>query len=82
MATPIQEITLPLNLGTVNSLEYFMGVNNNTDAVSIAYMLSSDTNKRTVKNTLKLPIADFEAHGNDKEWILNWVASQIGVTII
>lgn len=83
--TQIQPVEFPLNLGTANKLIINISANNSMQGAIVSYALLDDTftpPKRLSNNVLQLTEEQFADHGNDKEWILNYVAEQLGVILI
>lgn len=83
--TQIQPVVFPLNLGTANQLLINMSANNSSEGAVIAYALLDDAStppKRLSNGLFQLTEEEFTSHGNDKEWITNYVANQLGVTVV
>lgn len=83
--TKIEPVVFPLNLGTTNCFIMNISANNSTPGAVIFYSLLDDTStppKRITNGNFQLTDEQFEAHGNDKTWLLNYVADQLGATIV
>jgi hypothetical protein len=81
----IQPVVYPLNIGVANQLSIKINSSSETDGARIFYHLS-DSNQgdgtRLSASFLVMSHEDFTNHGNDEEWVLNYVANQLGVTLI
>ena len=80
----IQPVIFPLNLGTATQLNC-VGSDNFSTSVTIYYQLLTELNIELQEGNLNLSGFDYEAYntspdGND--YIYNWTAQQIGVTLI
>lgn len=81
----IQPLVFPLNLGTANQLIINLSVNPSINGARISYTLIDNTSvppKRLSNGFYDITEEDFTLHGNDKEWIINYVTEQLGVTLI
>lgn len=81
----IQSVVFPLNLGTANKITIGMSVNPFQSGARLSYLLLDGTVtpvKHLSQGTFTLTEEQFTSHGNDKEWIENYVAEQLGVTFI
>ena len=80
----IQPVVFPLNLGTATILNC-IGNDNFSTSVTIYYLLLSETNQQLQTGNLYLSGADYEAYNtsNDgNEYIYQWTATQLGVTLM
>ena len=80
----IQPIIFPLNLGTATILNC-VGSDNFSTSVTIYYQLLSETNAMLQNGNLSLDGFDYESYNTSldgNEFIYNWTATQIGVTLI
>jgi hypothetical protein len=80
----IQPVIFPLNLGTATILNC-VGSDNFSTSVTIYYQLLSETNSTLQSGNLSLDGFDYEAYNispDGNEFIYNWTADQIGVTLI
>lgn len=81
----IQPITFPLNLGTANELEITLNISSQLDGGKILYMLN-DTSQQPIKRlsigNIVLTEEQVTADDFDKSWALNYVANELGVTLI
>lgn len=80
----IQPIIFPLNLGTATILNC-VGSDNFSTSVTIYYQLLSETNEQLQAANLSLDGFDYESYNTSSdgnEFIYNWTATQIGVTLI
>jgi len=83
--TKIQPVVFPLNLGTANCFIINISANNSVTGAVINYTLLDDIvtpPKRLSNGIFKLTEEQFTNHGNDKAWIENYVANQLGVIIV
>ena len=79
----IQPVTFPLNLGTATILNC-VGNDNFSNSVTIYYQLLNE-NKQLQSGNLILIDFDYEAYNTSpdgNEYIYQWTAQQIGVTLI
>ena len=80
----IQPVVFPLNLGTATILNC-TGSDNFSTSVTIYYQLLSETNQQLQFGNLYLSDADYEAYNTSidgNEYIYQWSATQLGVTLI
>jgi hypothetical protein len=80
----IQPVVFPLNLGTATILNC-VGSDNFSTSVTIYYQLLSETNQQLQSGNLYLSDADYEAYNTStdgNEYIYQWSATQLGVTLI
>ena len=83
--TPIQPIIFPLNLGTADKISITLTASTSDSGANIVYSLldtSTTPLKRLATGRYDITEEQFADHANDKEWIENYVADQLGVTII
>ena len=80
----IQPVVFPLNLGTATILNC-VGSDNFSTSVTIYYQLLSETNQQLQAGNLSLSGFDYEAYNTSpdgNEYIYQWTATQLGVTLI
>jgi hypothetical protein len=80
----IQPVIFPLNLGTATILNC-VGNDNLSTSITIYYQLFTKTNQQLQQGNLTLSGFDYEAFNTSpdgNEYIYQWTASQIGVTLI
>ena len=80
----IQPVVFPLNLGTATQLSC-VGSDNFSTSVTIYYQLLSAENQTLQSGNLSLSGADYEAYNTStdgNEYIYQWTATQLGVTLI
>jgi len=80
----IQPVIFPLNLGTATQLNC-LGSDNFSTSVTIYYQLLTELNIELQEGNLNLSGFDYEAYNTSpdgNEYIYNWTAQQIGVTLI
>lgn len=80
----IQPVIFPLNLGTATILNC-VGSDNFSTSVTIYYQLLTEFNKELQEGNLSLEGNDyvsFNTSPDGNEYIYNWTAQQIGVTLI
>jgi hypothetical protein len=80
----IQPVIFPLNLGTATQLNC-VGSDNFSSSVTIYYQLLTATNEQLQAANLSLVGFDYDAYNTSldgNEYIYNWTAQQIGVTLI
>lgn len=80
----IQPVIFPLNLGTATILNC-LGSDNFSTSVTIYYQLLTETNEQLQSGNLMMSGFDYEAYNtspNGNEFIYNWSAQQIGVTLL
>ena len=80
----IQPIIFPLNLG-IATIFNCIGNDNFTDSITIYYQLFTETNKQLQSGNLYLNGFDYQAYNTSpdgNEYIYQWSAQQIGVTLI
>ena len=80
----IQPVIFPLNLGTATILNC-VGSDNFSTSVTIYYQLLTETNLTLQSGNLSLDGNDYESFNTSpdgNEFIYNWTAQQIGVTLI
>ena len=80
----IQPVVFPLNLGTATILNC-VGSDNFSTSVTIYYQLLSETNQQLQAGNLSLSGADYEAYNTSTdghEYIYQWTATELGVTLI
>jgi len=81
----IQPVVFPLNLGTADTISISLMVNSNNEGARIGYSMFDSTQipqKMLANKTYEITEEEFEAHGNDKEWVTNYVVNQLGVVVI
>ena len=81
----IQEITYPLNLGVANDLKVSITTYSDSEGGEIFYSLFDVTpspRKRMSTGRISLTEAQVTAESFSKEWALNYVATELGVTLI
>ena len=81
----IQPVDFPLNLGTAHKLEINLSANPSVLGARVSYILINNKitpSKHLSNGFFNLTEEQFAAHGNDKEWIENYVIDQLGVTKI
>jgi hypothetical protein len=80
----IQPVIFPLNLGTATILNC-VGSDNFSTSVTIYYQLLTEESQQLQQGNLSLSGFDYEAYNTSpdgNEYIYQWTASQIGVTLI
>jgi hypothetical protein len=80
----IQPVIFPLNLGTATFLNC-VGSDNFSTSVTIYYQLLTETNNQLQSGNLNMSGFDYEAYNTSldgNEFIYQWSAQQIGVTLI
>jgi len=80
----IQPVIFPLNIGTATILNC-VGSDNFSTSVTIYYLLLTETNATLQSGNLSLDGSDYESFNTSpdgNEFIYNWTAQQIGVTLI
>ena len=80
----IQPVVFPLNLGTATILNC-VGSDNFSTSVTIYYQLLSAENQTLQSGNLSLSGADYEAYNTSpdgNEYIYQWTATELGVTLI
>ena len=80
----IEPVIFPLNLGTATILNC-VGSDNFSTSVSINYQLLNVTNEKLQSGNLNLIGFDYEVYNTSSdgnEYIYQWTAQQIGVTLI
>jgi hypothetical protein len=80
----IQPVVFPLNLGTATILNC-VGSDNFSTSVTIYYQLLSETNQLLQAGNLSLSGFDYEAYNTSpdgNEYIYQWTATELGVTLI
>ena len=80
----IQPVIFPLNLGTATQLNC-VGSDNFSTSVTIYYELLTETNAQLQQGNLLMSGFDYEAYNTSldgNEFIYQWSAQQIGVTLI
>ena len=80
----IQPVVFPLNLGTATILNC-VGSDNFSTSVTIYYQLLSEENQTLQAGNLSLSGADYEAYNTSpdgNEYIYQWTATELGVTVI
>ena len=80
----IQPVVFPLNLGTATILNC-VGSDNFSTSVTIYYQLLSETNQQLQVGSLNMTGFDYEAYNtspNGNEYIYQWTATELGVTLI
>ena len=83
--TQIQPVVFPLNLGTANCFIMNISANNSIPGGVLTYNLldnSSNPPARLAQGIFQLTEEQFLAHGSDKTWVINYIAEQLGVTIV
>jgi len=80
----IQPVVFPLNIGTATILNC-VGSDNFSTNVTIYYQLLSETNQQLQAGNLTLEGFDYEAYNTStdgNEYIYQWTATQLGVTLV
>jgi hypothetical protein len=80
----IQPVIFPLNLGTALILNC-SGNDNLSTSIFIYYQLLDENNYELQNGSLEMKGFDYEAYNTSldgNEYIYNWTAQQIGVTLI
>jgi len=80
----IQSVVFPLNLGTATILNC-IGSDNFSTSVTIYYQLLSETSQQLQVGNLSLSGFDYEAYNTStdgNEYIYQWTANKLGVTLI
>jgi hypothetical protein len=80
----IQPVVFPLNLGTATILNC-TGQDNFSTSVSIFYQLLNEDTKSLQAGNLLLSGFDYEAYNTNpdgNEYIYQWTATELGVTLI
>lgn len=80
----IQPVVFPLNLGTATQLSC-VGSDNFSTSVTINYQLLSAENQQLQAGNLYLSGFDYDAYNtslNGNEYIYQWTATELGVTLI
>jgi hypothetical protein len=80
----IQPIIFPINLGTATILNC-VGSDNFSTSVTIYYQLLTETNQQLQAGNLYMEGTDYINYNSStdgNEFIYQWTASQIGVTLI
>ena len=80
----IQPVVFPLNLGTATILNC-VGSDNFSTSVTIYYQLLSEENQQLQTGNLTLEGFDYEAYNTSpdgNEYIYQWTATELGVTLI
>jgi hypothetical protein len=80
----IEPVIFPLNLGTATQLNC-VGSDNFSTSVTIYYQLLTETNKQLQEGNLIMSGFDYDAYNTSpdgNEFIYQWSAQQIGVTLI
>ena len=80
----IQPVLFPLNLGTAIYLNC-IGNDNFNNGVTIYYQLLSAENATLQSGNLSMNGAEYESYNtsaNGNDFIYNWSANQLGVTLI
>ena len=80
----IQPVEFPLNLGTADRLLVRIGLGIEAEKSFIQYLLidKSNTDKPLARGKYVLTQEQIDAHGNDINWAYDYVAEQLGVTLI
>lgn len=80
----IQPVVFPLNLGTATILNC-VGSDNFSTSVTIYYQLLTESSVSLQSGNLVMSGFDYEAYNsspNGNEYIYQWTATQLGVTLI
>lgn len=80
----IQPVIFPLNLGTATILNC-VGSDNFNTSVTINYELLSENSQQLQTGNLTISGFDYESYNvsfNGNEFIYNWTANELGVTLI
>jgi hypothetical protein len=80
----IQPVVFPLNLGTATILNC-VGSDNFSTSVTIYYQLLTEENQQLQAGNLSLSGFDYEAYNTSpdgNEYIYQWTATELGVTLI
>lgn len=80
----IQPIVYPLNAGTATLLNC-SGQDNFSTSVSIYYQLYTSSQLQLQQGNLTMDGFDYEAYNtspNGNEYIYNWTAEKLGVTLV
>jgi hypothetical protein len=80
----IQPVVFPLNLGTATILNC-VGSDNFSTSVTIYYQLLTESSVALQSGNLVMSGFDYEAYNsspNGNEYLYQWAATQLGVTLI
>jgi hypothetical protein len=80
----IQPVVFPLNLGTATILNC-VGSDNFSTSVTIYYQLLTEASVSLQSGNLVMSGFDYEAYNsspNGNEYLYQWTATQLGVTLI
>lgn len=79
----ITPITFPGKIGTANEIKIMVSFNLEDVTARVMYQLmDSDTRRVLSNNSLLIPEDIYELWGADNNYIINWVAEQIGIELI
>ncbi len=79
----ITPMTFPGNLGIANEIKIRVIFDLEDITAKITYqLLNSDTKKMVSHNSLIMPEDIFTSWGADNQYVINWVAEQIGITLL
>ena len=81
----IQPVVFPLNLGTANYVAINISINTSNQEARACYLILDKTvtpSKQLSHGFFTLTEEQYASHGNDKEWIENYVLGQLGATLI
>ena len=79
----ITPITFPGKIGTANEIKIMVNFNlEEVTARAIYQLIDSDSRKVLSNNLLVIPEDIYELWGADNQYIINWVAEQIGIELI
>jgi hypothetical protein len=80
----IQPVNFPLNLGVADSLNVNINISNNNLRGNIFYTLfdtSITPSRKLSSGFLNLTEEQITANGNDINWAINYVATELGLTL-
>jgi hypothetical protein len=81
----IEKVVFPLNLGTADKINVSISANASALGARVSYILIDSTAKplKSLSNGFFiLTDKEFKDNGSDKTWVLNYVASKLGVKIL
>jgi len=79
----ITPMTFPGNLGIANEIKIRVIFDLEDITARITYqLLNSDTKKIVSHNTLVIPEDVYSQWGTDNQYIIDWVAQQLGLELI
>jgi len=79
----ITPIAFPGKIGIANEIKIMVSFNLEDVTARVMYQLmDSDTRRVLSNNSLLIPEDIYELWGADNQYIINWVAEQIGIELI